>query len=760
MRKFFGFLIILLLISTRHKAASRYWVGGTGSWTDAANHWASGSGGSPASGNLPTSSDDIYFDSNSGTGTATISSTITVNTITFSTSCSAIILDITSGTTTISSTSSGVVMNTGSHTLRVSGGTLTVTNMLWASGGTLQLNSGTLNIYCSAATGTYGLSIAGGTVNCAGATVNIGDGSNEVLALNSGTLSVSAGTVNVRTEFYTLGGTFNLSGGTINVHISTTTERYYCFDMFSTTYNFTGGTIDIKNAASPGSLNVWIASSNTAGSLTGGVLKFSITNGDYSIESDTRLYSLEINSSGKTASIGYSNLSLAGNFTLTAGTFDVSTYAFSVAGNWTNNGSAFNYNTGTVTFNGTSAQQILGSTASTFYNLTLNNSSGLTLAPSAGIATTVRNTLTLTSGKITLGNYDLKIGASGVSGNISGGSSSNYIITNGTGVLNQYNIGTGKRTSVVYPVGISSSSYTPLTLSVVGSTTVDNFSLIVSQSVLASGTSGSAYTSKVIDRTWNVTEGTTGGSNVTLTLQWNGSDELTSFTRSNCYVSHYASGAWASTSAGASASGSNPYTIVSGTCSSFSPFAIASNQVLPVELLSFTAIPSGKIVMLNWSTASETNNKGFTIQRSVDGMNFEDVTFIPGQINSAEIHKYQTTDDHPLPGLSYYRIRQTDLDSKYTLSEVVPVLFEDQPTYTIYPNPTHDDVLLLFNDSTTEHIKVYINDVNGRLRDVQEFPSHAKGNALRIKLSHLEKGCYFISLDHFLFHPALPVIRQ
>lgn len=241
-----------------------------------------------------------------------------------------------------------------------------------------------------------------------------------------------------------------------------------------------------------------------------------------------------------------------------------------VGGDWTNNGTGFTYGTQTVTFDGTSGQQLLGTTATSFYNLILNNATGLTLAPSAGIITVVRNTLTLSSGKITLGNFDLNIGANGVSGSIASASSTKYLITNGTGVLRQYNMGTGQRTSVLFPIGISSASYTPVTWNMVGSSTVDNFSARVSQNVLVSGTSGNAYTTNVVDRTWNITEGTASGSSATLTVQWNAVDELTSFNRSSCYVSHY-SGGWTQTSANATSSGTNPYTRTSGTVTSFSP---------------------------------------------------------------------------------------------------------------------------------------------------------------------------------------------
>ncbi len=739
------FFLLTLFSFYQQKAAIRYWVGGTGNWTDAANHWASASGGSPASGNLPGSSDDVYFDSNSGTGTATINSTVTIANIRFMTSCSAIILDITSGTTSVTSTSIGVVLNSGSETFRLSGGTLTITNSLWVYGGTLQLNSGTLNVNCNTTTGTEGLTVSGGTMNCAGATVNIGNGSNEVLTMDAGTLSVSGGTINVRTEFYTQGGTFNLSGGTMNININSTSEGNFSLDMRNTTYSFTGGTIDIKNAAYDGCVAVNIASTNTSTTVTGGLIKITATNGNYKIDALTTIYSLELNHSGYTGTL-YDDITLNGNLTITAGTFDVDYYNISLKGNWTFTSGTFNYRTQTVTFNGSSAQQILGASATSFYNLTLNNSSGLTLAPSSGIITTVRNTLTLTSGKITLGNYDLNIGATGVSGSISGAGSSNYIITSGTGVLRQYNIGTGQRTSILYPVGISSSSYTPATLAVSGSTTVDNFSVVVSQSVLANGTSGSAYTASVVNRTWNITEGTNGGSSMTVTLQWNASDELTSFSRSNCYVSHYSGSAWTSTSGGASATGSNPYTRTSGVVTSFSPFAVASNAVLPIQLVEFVAYPDERNVSVDWTTANETNNSHFIVERSRNGQDFEFVAKINGAGNANNLINYHCYDPNSFSGLSYYRLTQVDFNGAYSYSEIVSVLKKlEKPVFSLAPNPAEDYTILLLLSQEENGITVNVYDINGRMVEAILYDQPDMNMQIRLELNQLQKGVYFIS---------------
>lgn len=731
-------------------AASRYWVGGAGNWTNATSHWANTSGGSPAAGNLPASGDDVYFDSNSGTGTVTVNSAVTVTNITFSTSCSAILLDITSNTTSVTSSSGGLVLNSGSQTVRLSGGRLTVTNDVFANGGTMQLNSGTLNVYCSPATGTHAFGINGGTVNCAGATINVGDGSNEVFNLAAGSLTVSAGTINVRTEFYTLGGTFTLSGGTMNVNISTSSERFYSITMYNTTYNLTGGVIDVKNVVSSGAVAVILDESCTPGTINGGTLKVTATNFSYGIGIDEPIYNLEINSSGRTASVAYHNLDLNGNFILTAGTFDIGTNAYSmnVAGNWTNNGTGFTYGTQTVTFDGSSAQQLLGSSATTFYNLTLSNSSGLTLAPSTGIKTTVRNTLTLSNGKITLGNFDLNIGAVGVSGSIASSSSSKYIITNGSGVLNQYNMGSGQRTSVLFPIGNSASSYTPVTWNSSGTSTVDNFSASVSSGVLANGTSGSTYTTNAVNRTWNITEGTPSGSSATLTVQWNASDELTSFTRASCYVSHYTS-SWVQTSTYGAASGSGPYTKVSGTVTSFSPFAVGANNTLPIELISFEALEiENKSVQLNWITLSENNNDYFTVERSADALHFEPVLKMEGAHFSNIRREYTMLDGKTLKGKSYYRLKQTDFDGKFTYSKIVGVELTETAfnEMLVAPNLVTDFTTLVFTADEQENNNILLVDTQGKIIYTLPISCQKGSNSIPMDLAGVVPGIYFVLL--------------
>lgn len=387
--------------------------------------------------------------------------------------------------------------------------------------------------------------------------------------------------------------------------------------------------------------------------------------------------------------------------------------------NWTNNGT-LTYRASYFYFNGSSVQTISGSTNLNFYDVELNNSAGMALSMNSSILTAIRHALVMTSGRITLNNTDLDFeqdwdgSSSGIYGTLG---TSCYIVTNGTGVLRRYNIGSasGKRTTALYPIGYNTTTYTPVTLTVTAATTTDNFSARVSQGVYSAGTSGTAYTTKTVDRTWNVSEGTTGGSNVTLTFQWPSSLELTSFTRTSCYVGHYTGGAW-SVSGNAGAGGSGPYTRTSGTQTSFSPFAIASgSSPLPIELISFDAKPHGDHVLTKWSTASEINNDYFTVERSADGVNFEKLKNVPGAGNSDHVLNYSEEDEAPINGVSYYRLKQTDYDGKTGYSEIVPIEFNATSNARVQYNSTESKETTLHYDlSSNALVTIEIIDANGK----------------------------------------------
>ncbi len=119
---------------------------------------------------------------------------------------------------------------------------------------------------------------------------------------------------------------------------------------------------------------------------------------------------------------------------------------------------------------------------------------------------------------------------------------------------------------------------------------------------------------------------------------------------------------------------------------------------LPIELLDFQAKRMGKQMRLNWATASEHDNRGFGIERSADGQDFENITFVEGKGDS-DVRVDYTFDDPTPPNarVLYYRLRQEDISGKMEYSPVRSVEGIPQTTAAIWPNPVVGEAVLSFD---------------------------------------------------------------
>ena len=122
----------------------------------------------------------------------------------------------------------------------------------------------------------------------------------------------------------------------------------------------------------------------------------------------------------------------------------------------------------------------------------------------------------------------------------------------------------------------------------------------------------------------------------------------------------------------------------------------AYNQLLPVEMTSFIAEQNNNEIILNWSTSSETNNSGFTIERKGNTSAWTDIGFVPGKGSTTDISNYRFTDKGLQTGKYTYRLKQTDFGGRYEYSNEIEVNITAPGEYMLmqnYPNP--------FNPSTT-----------------------------------------------------------
>jgi hypothetical protein len=109
--------------------------------------------------------------------------------------------------------------------------------------------------------------------------------------------------------------------------------------------------------------------------------------------------------------------------------------------------------------------------------------------------------------------------------------------------------------------------------------------------------------------------------------------------------------------------------------------------VLPIELLFFTANTFKESVKLNWATASELNFDFFSIEKSIDGLNFKEISKVKGYGTTTDRQDYSLVDEKPYLGKNYYRLKSVDFDGYSEYFDVVMVYFDRMKGFSVYPNP-------------------------------------------------------------------------
>lgn len=165
---------------------------------------------------------------------------------------------------------------------------------------------------------------------------------------------------------------------------------------------------------------------------------------------------------------------------------------------------------------------------------------------------------------------------------------------------------------------------------------------------------------------------------------------------------------------------------------------------LPIELGDFRAKAiHEKHVLLEWETLTEINNDYFTIERSLDGENWEIVSQVKGFGTSTRKLKYRSHDYKPYLGISYYRLKQTDFDGEYSYSKPrVVQVFKVEEKLEIYPVPSSGRITILSNFQEIKDFRVF----NMLAKDVT-LQVNLIGNSegrLDLDISQLEPGIYVL----------------
>jgi hypothetical protein len=169
---------------------------------------------------------------------------------------------------------------------------------------------------------------------------------------------------------------------------------------------------------------------------------------------------------------------------------------------------------------------------------------------------------------------------------------------------------------------------------------------------------------------------------------------------------------------------------------------------LPVELMHFTSVPLGNIVEINWATASETNNDFYTIEKSMDNLNFFQLGYLKGAGNSNTTINYVFKDADPLNGINYYRLMQTDFDGK---TNDVGLTWCNLNT-----NISIDDPIIIYSE-VDGSVYISINSLKDQLISVSIYDLN--GNVLLSENHELIKGLNQVSIKPTLVSISLIILK-
>ncbi len=177
-----------------------------------------------------------------------------------------------------------------------------------------------------------------------------------------------------------------------------------------------------------------------------------------------------------------------------------------------------------------------------------------------------------------------------------------------------------------------------------------------------------------------------------------------------------------------------------------------ANALLPVTFVDFTATPKESQVELNWITASETNNRFFTVERSTDGYEFTPIATVMSKApngNSNVTLTYQTFDT-PSEGTLYYRIKQTDFDGVFAYSKTIAVVNKPAAisAFIISPSPTNGFFTVYEKQKSNESLEIAIYNLTGQCVYQNKIAGTFAGSYSVDASKHLAAGTYICHLQN------------
>ena len=182
------------------------------------------------------------------------------------------------------------------------------------------------------------------------------------------------------------------------------------------------------------------------------------------------------------------------------------------------------------------------------------------------------------------------------------------------------------------------------------------------------------------------------------------------------------------------------------------PITMTVSNDVPVELISFSAVNNNNEVTLKWRTSTETNNRGFKIERSLKGGNvWSEVGFVEGNGTTTESRDYSYKDKITGTGTYVYRLKQIDFDGTFNFSslvEVKPSVPVEYALYQNYPNPFNPSTIIKFSVPEQTDVKINVYNTLGELvKTLINEQKDAGYYEVQFDASGLASGIYYYRID-------------
>ncbi len=432
--------------------------------------------------------------------------------------------------------------------------------------------------------------------------------------------------------------------------------------------------------------------------------------------------------------------------TTVSGTNVTLTFGSGVANLTTSNANGFDDALGSVAVMGNKTYEsgtslIFNAATNTPFSTSTNNLGDVTFnaAATTNGDATIDGTLQLNNSKLTVRTGDNL--TMSLTSSFAGASSNSYIVTaanSSTGVVGSLKVN-GVASSKLIPIG-SANYYLPVTLNPLSTS---DFKVNVFEGLTMDATPNgtplsSGHKADAVNAIWNVKR-TSGTGDCNVDFGWQDGLEGSNFAvaSSGLGVSKYVSayGPFLGT-----ANSTTNMASLTDNSDELGSFIIGKNTTLPVKLILFTARIDNHVSVLNWTSTSEVNLDRFVVQRSTDGVVFDNLGSVKAN-NAIGVFDYSFTDQAPAFGVNYYRLLSVDLDNTTASSDVKAVNF-GSIQISVYPNPTQGEVNIV---GIGKNDMVKITDLTGRVVRIYE---NSGENTLKLNLVDINAGLYVITVTN------------